>query len=94
MLADIWSEVLGVEKVGIHNNFFDLGGHSLLATQVISRVHRNFAVQLPVSSIFESPTVAMLSEVIVKVRKDCAETEPREIVAFSRERYRIRKIGH
>ena len=61
MLADIWAEVLKVERVGIHDNFFELGGHSLLATQVISRVREVFHVDLPLRSIFESPTVASLS---------------------------------
>jgi acyl carrier protein len=61
-LAGIWSEVLGVEPVGIHDDFFDLGGHSLLATQVISRVNDTFGRNVPLRSLFETPTIAELAK--------------------------------
>jgi amino acid adenylation domain-containing protein len=60
-LAKIWIEVLGIEQVGIHDNFFKLGGNSILATQLLARVHDSFQVELPLRSIFEAPTVAGLS---------------------------------
>ncbi|GGA46190.1 non-ribosomal peptide synthetase [Okeania sp. KiyG1] len=60
LLADIYASVLGIEQVGIHDNFFELGGHSLFGTQVISRLRETFAVEMPLRSIFEAPTVAQL----------------------------------
>ncbi|MDR4461474.1 MAG: amino acid adenylation domain-containing protein [Nitrospirales bacterium] len=57
LIAGIWSEVLGTDRVGRHDNFFDLGGHSLLATQVMSRVREAFQLELPLRSLFDFPTV-------------------------------------
>ena len=59
-LVAIWSELLGLERIGIHDDFFDLGGHSLLAFQVINRVRDAFGVDLPVHAVFLYPTPAGL----------------------------------
>ena len=67
MLAGIWSEVLKVRQLGVHDNFFALGGDSLLATQLISRVRRVFQVDLPVRALFEAPTVSALSAKVQRV---------------------------
>ena len=56
--------MLGVDRCGIHDDFFDLGGHSLLATQVVALLHERFPVDLPVSAVFEAPTVAELATVL------------------------------
>jgi acyl carrier protein len=65
-LAEIWAEVLKIDRIGIHDNFFELGGHSLLATQVIVRIGEQLSVGLPLSSLFESPTIAELAILIEK----------------------------
>ncbi|WP_237395520.1 amino acid adenylation domain-containing protein [Okeania sp. KiyG1] len=64
VLAEILAEVLGIEKVGIHDNFFDLGGHSLLATQVVSRIRQAFEIEFPLRKLFESSTVESISKYI------------------------------
>jgi len=70
VLAGIWAEVLGLDKVGVQDNFFELGGHSLLATQVISRVRDAFSVELSLYSLFEAPTISSLGEKIEAARRD------------------------
>ncbi|MBD2385758.1 non-ribosomal peptide synthetase family protein [Cylindrospermum sp. FACHB-282] len=64
MLVKIWSEVLKVERIGIHDNFFDLGGHSLLTTQLLSQVRDKFQLDVSLRSLLENPTVAGLADKI------------------------------
>jgi amino acid adenylation domain-containing protein len=68
VLAKIWSEALGLQRVGVHDNFFELGGHSLLATQVMSRARDNFKMELPLLRFFETPTIAGLTELVETIR--------------------------
>ncbi|NEP28402.1 non-ribosomal peptide synthetase, partial [Moorena sp. SIO3I6] len=69
VLAEIWAEVLGIEQVGIHDNFFDLGGHSLMATQVVSRVRQAFGNELTLQGLFESPTIAGIAKNLEVLRQ-------------------------
>ncbi|MGK7876653.1 MAG: amino acid adenylation domain-containing protein [Xenococcaceae cyanobacterium] len=69
LLANIFSEVLGVGGVGIQDNFFELGGHSLLATQLISRVRQTFELEVPLRTLFEFPTVAELDRALSQLRQ-------------------------
>ena len=67
MLVGIWANVLGVDQVGVEDNFFEIGGHSLLATQLISRVRETFGVELPLRALFEQATVAALAERVEQI---------------------------
>lgn len=67
LIASVWQEILQVEKVGIHSNFFELGGDSLQATQVISRLREKFQLNLPVQSLLEAPTLASLAKSIEQI---------------------------
>jgi amino acid adenylation domain-containing protein len=67
VVAEIWMEILGLDRVGMYDNFFDLGGHSLLATQVLSQIQSIFRVDVPIQDLFQIPTVENLVEAISKV---------------------------
>src|SRR6185436_4284086 len=86
VLANIWAELLEVERVGVHDNFFELGGHSLLATQVVSRVREVFRLELPLHKLFESPTVAELSAVVETLRQADQKLLAPAIVPVGRDR--------
>jgi amino acid adenylation domain-containing protein len=75
-LAGIWTDILGVGRVGVNDNFYALGGHSLLATQVVSRVRQVLEVDLPLRRFLEAPTVAELASFIERHRV-AARVEPR-----------------
>jgi len=86
-LAKIWSEVLRVERIGIHDNFFDLGGHSLMATQVISRVRREFGLDIPLATLFRGPTVSEIGGHIATLR--WARQSGKQQAAETDEEYRV-----
>jgi thioesterase domain-containing protein/acyl carrier protein len=67
-LVEIWQELLGAACVGISDNFFDLGGHSLLAIQLIARLERRFGRALPVSALFQAPTIEQLATILTEER--------------------------
>jgi amino acid adenylation domain-containing protein len=75
-LAAVWCEVLGLERIGIHDSFLELGGHSLLATQLVFRVQEAFHVELPLRSLFETPTVAGLAATIEQRKRGTSEHVP------------------
>ncbi len=80
-VAAIWAQVLGVEQIGVEDDFFALGGHSLLATQVVAQVRSDFAVDLPLHSLFTCPTIATLSAEIVRMMGDSEMDETAKLMA-------------
>ena len=91
-LAQIWRQILDIDGIGIHDNFFDLGGHSLAATKVVAQVSQQFQVEIPLRSFFESPTIAELAAVIdsktIKLNGDKLDRLMSEIEAMSEEEAR------
>ncbi len=67
-MAEIWKELLNIEQVGVTNSFFDLGGHSLIATQLMSRIRRDFGLELELRALFESPTISGLVHHVEQAR--------------------------
>jgi acyl carrier protein len=72
-LATIWQESLGIAQIGINDDFFELRGDSLLAAQVVSRLNKAFQIKLPLSSLFDAPTIASLGDRIEKIRWSAQE---------------------
>jgi len=68
IVAATWAAVLGLERVGLHDDFFALGGHSLLATQVVSRLRDAFSIDVPLRTLFEAPTVSALAQRVERIR--------------------------
>jgi len=64
LLAQLWSKVLSVDEVGIHDNFFDLGGNSLLAAVLVTQINRHFEKALPISVVYEEPTISQLAKAL------------------------------
>jgi acyl carrier protein len=67
-LADLWSAVISIDRVGLHDNFFEMGGDSLMAIKLISRVRQELGVDLPMRRLFDNPTVAGLAEGVETLR--------------------------
>ncbi|HTQ78585.1 MAG TPA: condensation domain-containing protein, partial [Thermoanaerobaculia bacterium] len=85
ILVAIWQEILGLEGVGVRDDFFALGGHSLLAAQVVSRAREAFQVELPVRRLFEGPTVEDLARAVEDLRRSDSRLTAPPIVAVPRE---------
>lgn len=65
-MAELWQEFLGIEKIGIYDNFFDLGGHSLLATQLVSRLQQTFHINVELDIFFSAPSIAELTAALLR----------------------------
>jgi amino acid adenylation domain-containing protein/non-ribosomal peptide synthase protein (TIGR01720 family) len=89
-VCSIWSQLLHVDQVGIHDNFFLLGGDSIVAIQVAFRVRALLRCNMPLTALFRSPTVAALAQELERLQNDGGETTPPPLVPVSRERFRAR----
>ncbi|WP_186316960.1 phosphopantetheine-binding protein, partial [Bacillus altitudinis] len=65
-IEKMWREILETDQISIHANFFELGGHSLKAMMLVSRISKQFQVQVPINEIFSRPTIKELSEYVQK----------------------------
>ncbi len=79
VLAGMWRQLLNVERIGIHDSFFNLGGHSLLATQLTYQLRSTFRLEPPLRAIFEAPTIAQLSQVLARY-----EAKPGQVDTIAR----------
>jgi amino acid adenylation domain-containing protein len=87
LVAQVWKEVLKLEKVGVHDNFFELGGHSLLGTQVVTRLRGAVCRQIPLRALFEAPTVAQFALKIERIMQGRRFRELPPLVPVSRNGY-------
>ncbi|MEU8628772.1 amino acid adenylation domain-containing protein [Streptomyces sp. NPDC048669] len=82
-LAEIWGDILGVDKVGVLDNFFSLGGHSLVATRLASRIRRRFGVELRLQDVFGMPTITAMGDEVERLLAErvnsMTEDEVREL---------------
>lgn len=89
-IASVWEELLGVQGIGLHDDFFDLGGHSLLLTQLVSRVRKQTAAEISLKSLFEKRTVAAIAEQIEASKRSGAPAAP-TLKRVSREGFKVSK---
>ena len=80
-LAAIWSDVLGIERIGRHDNFFDLGGHSLMATRLVVRIKHEMDVELALRNVFEKPELSQLAQHILDAQ--LAQFDPAQIAQLT-----------
>src|SRR2546425_348072 len=86
VLATLWADLLGLDRIGVHQDFFELGGHSLLPTQLLARVRKLLRAEVPIRDFFESPTIAAMAQVLLtcEARPGQAERIARAMVGVQR----------
>jgi acyl carrier protein len=75
VLVKLWTEFMGIDDLGVHDDFSELGGNSLLAARLASRVNDTFSLKCPLNVVFEAPTVAKLSEWLIEHETNPGQTE-------------------
>ena len=86
ILVSIWQQVLQVSKVGVNDNFFDLGGHSLQAMNLMALIYQELEIEIPLSMIYEKPTVAELSKYIIYAKEMNIQPKERPYIVFNQAR--------
>ncbi|HWM07580.1 MAG TPA: amino acid adenylation domain-containing protein [Actinophytocola sp.] len=95
VVAQVWAELLGVDRIGVHDDVFELGAHSLLATRVLARLDGAFGVDLPLRVVFEATTVADLAAVVAEaVAAQIAELSDDEVAALLAEEEQMSRKDH
>ncbi len=94
-LTEIWTDLLGLEQIGVNDNFLELGGHSLLAIQLSSRLRGAFRIEFSVQSFFESPTIRAIAAMIGEQKETGKGMEPEKpsLVKLSRDKYRVENLS-
>jgi acyl carrier protein len=88
VLTDIWGELLGIQGIGVEDDFFELGGDSLLATQLVARLREMFQLELLEISIFEEPTIAALAGTLA-----AQETSPGQVAAIAKVHRQVEQLS-
>ena len=92
LLVEIWAQVLKIDRVGIHDNFFDLGGHSLLVAKIVAKVREQFGLNVAVSKVFDSPTVFALASELEAYAAQPNVVRASKIMAVPRGRRSIESV--
>ena len=82
-MAALWAEILGVERVGLQDTFWNLGGHSLLATRLLNRLQFDLGVELPLRALFQAPGLGAFTELVARAVLSCSESDLSEVEALS-----------
>ncbi|QQS37255.1 MAG: SDR family oxidoreductase [Ignavibacteriales bacterium] len=89
-IAEVWQEVLGVDMIGINDDFLELGGHSLLLTRIVMKVRKKFSIDLSLGNLFEVPTIAAFAREVNKASESKSDKPVTVISSVSRQAYRVK----
>ena len=92
-IAAVWKDVLGIDEIGVNDNFFALGGHSLLGMRVLSRIQQQFGLELGLRALFDTPTIAGLATAVGTAEPLRDDRDGPELVRVDRESRRVSRAG-
>ncbi|PLZ99466.1 hypothetical protein CI592_19450, partial [Fischerella thermalis CCMEE 5328] len=91
-LAEIWQQILGIERIGIYDNFFELGGDSLIGIQVISQVNKSFDLNVPIAKLYECPSVSSMAKILIPEEDEKTNFEQRLLRGQRRRQMKMQKM--